>query len=206
MEESKGKTSKKPKTLSFSSSQSLKLKITCPTNSLLFASVFLYIVVSPLHTCKHTIGLHLGQPLMLSRLSLFHAVICTVHTGPTCTGICTRDKTDQPLCPLLTCDCHALEAFHLSYAFVLLWIVCFVLFCVSWHKWAPSGSRIRRVGLQIFNGISLWLNPSLLSMSSTHRLSHLWVMMPKSFDILRSNPMAEFTIGSCSITLAPPDY
>ena len=136
---------------------------------------------------------------MLSRLSSFRAVICTSDTGPACTGACRRDKTDQSLCPLLTCDCHAPEAFPLSYTFVLLWIMCFVLFCVLWHMWVPSGSRIRRIGLRIFNEINLWPNPSLLSMSSTHRLSRLWVMMPKSFDIPSSNPMAEFTIRSCSI-------
>jgi hypothetical protein len=60
MKETKGKTSKKLKTLSFSYSQSLKLKITCSTDPLLFTSIFLYIVVSPLYTCKHTIGLRLG--------------------------------------------------------------------------------------------------------------------------------------------------
>ena len=137
---------------------------------------------------------------MLSHLSLFCAVIYTSDTGSTRVGSCTRDKWISPLCPLLIWDSHALKAFSLRYVFVLLGIVYLVLFCVSWHRWAPFGSHLRRVGLQILDGISYWLNPSLLSMLSTHRLSRRWVMMPKSFDVSRSNPMTEFAIGSCSMT------
>ena len=34
----------------------------------------------------------------------------------------------------------------------------------------------------------------------THKLSRLWVMMPKSFDIPRLDPMTGFAIEACSIT------
>ena len=89
------------------------------------------------------------------------------------------------------------KIFYIPFSwFILISGICLVLACRSdsdsyygfgsWH-W-------------ILNGISLWLNPSLLTMSSTHRLSHLRVMMSKSFDIPRSDPMARFDIGSCSIT------
>ena len=124
------KTSKKPKTLSFPSSQSLNFKITSSTHLPLCASVFPYIVVSPLHTCKYTIGFCLGQPLMLSCLSSFRAIICTFDTSLACVGACTRDKMDRPLYPLLTCDCHAPKAFSLRYVFVLLWIVLCTIPCL----------------------------------------------------------------------------
>ena len=92
------------------------------------------------------------------------------------------------------------KVFSLWYVFVLLRIMCFVLFCVSWHKWSPSGSRIRRVGLQVLVWFSRWLNQTLLPMSPSHRLSRLWVVTPRFFSIPKSNPMAKSAIGSCSST------
>ena len=96
---------------------------------------------------------------MLNHLFLFCAVIYTSDTGSTYAGACTRDKWISPFYPLLTYDSHAPKAFSLRYVFLLLGIVYFVLFRVSWHRWAPSGSRIRRVGLRILDGINRWLNP-----------------------------------------------
>ena len=90
--------------------QSSKLLVQPIPFSLLLSSFIQWL--APLHMCKHTIGLQLGQPLILSHLSLFRTVICTVDTGLACTCAC-----------LLTCDCHAPEAFSLRYMFVLLGFV-----------------------------------------------------------------------------------
>ncbi len=150
--------------------------------------------------CEHTIGLRLGQPLMLCCLSSFLTVVCISDIGSTYVGACTKDKWINLFVPSWPATVMPPKMFSLWYVFVPLRIVCFVLFCVSWHRWSPSGSHIKRVSFQVLVWFNRWLNQFFLPMSPSHRFSHLWVATPGFFSIPKLNPMAKSAIGSCSST------
>ena len=105
-----------------------------------------YIVVSPLHTCKHTIeSLCLRQPLMPYPHFASSSALPT-QVQPTLVRAQKTNRLASLSPPDLRQSCP--KGVPLWYVFFFLRIVHFVLFCVFWHRWSPSISCSRRVGLQ----------------------------------------------------------